>query len=202
MKTFLYLIFFSISVYASPLHQAVKDINEPEIRRLVKEGAYVNAVDTQGRTPLHLAAPVGRLSIVQFLVEHGAYTHVKDDMHKTPLVYAIEKNRVKVIIYLSQEVNKHRPSDDKNIFSLVEEGQTEEVRKLFQTADINTTNEDGKTVLHVACEFRQIDVVKLALELGIDKSIRDHDGRSALNYAKLSGNKTIIKLLQDQNATE
>jgi len=202
MKTFLYLFVLALSVYASPLHQAVKNINEPEIRRLVEEGAKVNAIDKQGRTPLHLAAPIGRLSIVQFLVEHGADTHLKDNNHKTPLVYAIEKNRVRVIIYLSQEVNKHKPSEEKNIFSLAKDGETDEIREYFESVDINTTNEDGKTILHVACEFSQVDVVKLALELGINKNLHDYDGRSALNYAKLSGNKEIIKLLQDINATE
>ncbi len=202
MKTFLCVLLLASSVYATPLHQAVKDINEPEIRRLVLAGADVNAVDAKGRTALHLAAPVGRLSIVQFLVEHGANTHVKDKMHKTPLVYAIEKNRVKVIMYLSKEVNRQEKAQDENIFILAREGKTEEIRKFFQTEDINMKNDDGKTILHLACEYGQVDVVRLAIELGIDSNLRDYDGRSALNYAKLSGNKEIIKLLQDLNATE
>lgn len=202
MKTFLYLLFFTVTSFATPLHTALHHINEPEVKRLVEEGAQINALDENGRTPLHLAARIGRLSIVEYLVEHGADTHVKDNFHKTPLVYAIEKNRVKVIIYLSKEVNKPQEHKSTNVFDLAQEGKTDEVREFFQNVDINSRDEDGKTILHIGSEFRQIDIVKLAIMLGIDKSIRDHDGRSALNYAKLSGNKTIIKLIQDYNATE
>lgn len=202
MKTFLYLLFFTVTCFATPLHTALNHINEPEVKRLVEEGASINALDENGRTPLHLAARIGRLSIVEYLVEHGADTHVKDNFHKTPLVYAIEKNRVKVIIYLSKEVNKPQQNKSTNVFDLAQEGKTDEVRNFFQDVDINSINEDGKTILHIGCEYRQIDIVKLGIELGIDKNIRDYDGRNALNYAKLSGNKTIIKLLQDYNATE
>ncbi len=202
MKTFFYLCVFAATSFATPLHTALININEPEVKRLVEEGAQINAVDENGRTPLHLAARIGRLSIVEYLVEHGADTHIKDNFHKTPLVYAIEKNRVKVIIYLSKEVNKPKQDGYTDVFDLVEEGKTEEVREFFQNVDINTINEDGKTILHIACEFNQVDIVKLAIELGVDKNIRDHDGRNALNYAKLSGNNTIIKLIQDYNATE
>ncbi len=202
MKTFLYLVMFTVSSYATPLHTALINIDEPKVKRLVEEGAHINAVDKNGRTALHLAAKIGRLSIVEYLVEHGADTHLKDNFHKTPLVYAIEKNRVKVIIYLSKEINKPQANEHSNIFDLAKEGKLQEVREYFQDVDINTINEDGKTILHVGAEFRQADIVKLAIELGVDKSIRDYDGRCALNYAKLSGDKTIIRLIQDYNATE
>ena len=202
MKIFLWILFFTVPVMATPLHQALHDINEPEVRRLVEAGALVNVVDEEGRTPLHLAARIGRLSIVQYLVEHGADTDVKDNAHKTPLVYAIEKNRVKVIMYLSKEVNRSKKKEERDVFDLVEEGKIKEVRAFFEKVDVNMTNEDGKTILHVACEFAQEEMVRLALELGVDINIRDHDGRDAMNYAKLSGNQAIINLIQDKNATK
>ncbi len=202
MKTFVYLLCFAVSSFATPLHTALVNINEPEVRKLVKEGALINAVDADGRTPLHLAARIGRLSIVEYLVQHGADVDVKDNFHKTPLVYAIEKNRVKVIMYLSKVANRSQQDESQDVFDLAEEGKTQEVRESFQHMPINAIDEDGKTILHIGCEFGHVEIVKLAIELGVDKNIRDHDGRDALNYAKLSGNKTIIKLLQDSNATK
>ena len=202
MKTFFFFLLLNTVLLATPLHQAVEDINEKKVMALVNEGADVNALDKYGRTPLHLAMGVGRYSLVKFLIEHGADIHIKDSAHKTPLVYAIEKNRMKVIIYVSTLVNKERPSKTHPLFSAIREGDTEAFSREFNAADINVTDADGKTLLHLACEYRREDIVEALLKLGIDKEARDHDGRDALNYAKLSGNKKIIELLQENNATK
>jgi len=202
MKTIIYLFFIIVPLYATPLHKAMINIQESEIHRLIEAGSEVNAVDEKGRTVLHLAAGIGRFSIVKYLVEHGADTHIKDNSHKTPLVYAIEKNHIKVIVYLSQRVNIAIDNIDKDIFYLAEVGEVDKVREFFETVDINSINKDGKTILHIGAEFAQIEIVKVALELGIDSTIKDDDGRTALNYAKFSANKEIITIIQDYNATK
>lgn len=201
-KLFFSFLILTSALSAAALHQAVKDINEPKVYKLVQAGADVNGVDRNGKTPLHLAAPIGRLSLVKYLVEHGADLHLKDSAHKTPLVYAIEKNHIKVIMYLSEEAAKYKPSEKADIFTAAKKGDTEQVRLFLESADINGLNKDGKTALHIACEYAREDTVKLLLSRDIDKNIRDYDGRDALNYAKLSGNKKIIELLQDKDAAE
>lgn len=200
-------LIFSFFIYtavlsAGTLHQAVKDINEAKVHELLKAGANINGVDINKKTPLHLAAPIGRLSLVRYLVEQGADIHLKDNAHKTPLVYAIEKNHIKVIIYLSEEARKSKMAEKSDLFTAAREGNLEKVRYFLQNSNINSRNTDGKTALHIACEHEQEAVVELLLEYSIDMSIRDDDGRDALNYAKLSGNKKIITRLQDSNETE
>ena len=202
MKTFIYIFFITLPLYATPLHQAMINIQESQIHRLIEAGAEVNAVDEKGRTTLHLAAGVGRFSIVKYLVENGADLDIKDDLHKTPLVYAIEKNHMKVIIYLSKRVNIPTENRDKDIFYLAQVGEVDKVIEFFETVNINSLNKDGKTILHIGAEFSQIEVVKVALELGVDSTIKDDDGRTALNYAKFSANKEIIRIIQDYNATK
>lgn len=199
MKIFIIFCFFVHYVYAGPLHQAVIDINEAKVRLLVKEGADVNALDKNGKTALHLASPIGRYSLVKFLIEAGADIHIKDKDHKTALVYAIEKNHIKVIIYLSDKANEPivKPKEE-NLFSAAKNGKMEEVAFYLSMQDVNAANEDGKTALHIASEAGEFETAAFLLNRGADTKLLDHDGRSALNYAKLSGNKELIKLLTQQ----
>lgn len=202
MLAFLFLTLFSTTMLATPLHKAVEDVNEVKVHHLIEAGSDINSVNKEGKTALHLATKIGRLSLVKYLVEHGADVHLKDKTHKTPLVYAIEKNRIKVIVYLTKRIHIKTDVENENIFTAVKKGNIEHLSKYLETVDINVVDEDGKTLLHLACEYKHEEVVKMLLNSGIDKSRHDYDGRDALNYAKLSGNKKIIDLLQDTNATK
>lgn len=201
-KTFLFFALLSTTLLATPLHKAVEEVNEAEVHRLVEDGSDINALDQSGKTALHLATKIGRLSLVKYLVEHGADLYLKDKAHKSPLVYAIEKNHIKVIVYLTKQIRVKKTLENEDIFEAVKKGKVKEVKEYLKIVDLNTVDQDGKTLLHLACEYNQEAIVRMLLNLGIDKYRHDHDGRNALNYAKLSGNKKIIDLVQDSNATQ
>jgi len=200
MRSLLISILFSITVYASALHQAVNDINEEKVHALIEKGLDVNALDEEGKTALHIASPIGRYSLVKYLVEHGAKVHIKDKQHKTALVYAIEKNRIKVIIYLSKIANEQEEKEeDDGLFVAAKNGNMDFVAYELSRSDINRVNKDGKTALHIAAEAGQFEIVAFLLNLGADRKLLDYDGRTALNYAKLSGNKKLSELLISHN---
>ena len=197
MKVLLIYLGLTLFVYATPLHKAVKSVNEKAVHSLVQSGLDINAKDINAKTPLHYAASIGRFSLVKYLVEQGANVHLKDKNHKTALVYAIEKNRIKVIIYLSKKANEQKAyQEDEFLFESAKKGDMDYVAYGVSTGDINKVNKDGKTALHVAAEAGQFEIVAFLLRLGANKELLDHDGRTALNYAKLCGNKELLELLQ------
>ncbi|KAF7125367.1 hypothetical protein CNMCM5793_001545 [Aspergillus hiratsukae] len=53
------------------LHKAVRKNHLPEVRRLVEAGEEVNSKDSDGNTPLMLAAETS-YAVTEFLLENGA----------------------------------------------------------------------------------------------------------------------------------
>ncbi|MBF0500201.1 MAG: ankyrin repeat domain-containing protein [Candidatus Riflebacteria bacterium] len=58
------------------------------VKLLVAAGARIDIGDTEGRTPLHLAAEAGDSALVEFLVLHGADVRAVDKKGVTPLSLA------------------------------------------------------------------------------------------------------------------
>ena len=69
------------------LHDAARDGDLDELRRLIAEGENVNAFDDLGKTPLHYAAERERLDVARYLIDHGADVNAHDEasIGNTPL---------------------------------------------------------------------------------------------------------------------
>jgi hypothetical protein len=82
MRRILLLLVFSVlSTTAlqaqTPLIEAIKAKELPQVQRLVEEGMDVNAMDANGATPLMWAAYQGDLEMVKWLVDNGADPFLK-----------------------------------------------------------------------------------------------------------------------------
>jgi len=63
-------------------------------------------------------------------------------------------------------------------------------------ADVNAVNNNGTTPLIFAAMYNKINSVKLLLSKEVDVTIKDIEGKTALNYAQQKGFNDIIDLLQ------
>jgi ankyrin repeat protein len=103
------VIIFSLSAFASaePLNGAAKDGDLDEAKRLIEEGANIEAKDVSGSTPLYNALDQGNKEIVKFLILKGANVNAVMINGKTPLAQA-EMSGVKDTVELLIKHGGHK----------------------------------------------------------------------------------------------
>lgn len=62
--------------------------------------------------------------------------------------------------------------------------------------NLNQLNYNGATALIFAATFGADNIIKMLIEKGADKTVRDNYNKTALDYAILQENETTIQLLK------
>jgi len=188
------------------------------INDLLKAGADVNAVDVNGRTPLHFAAWQGfmdgiltiRHEVVQALIAGGANINQQDKIGRTPLHYASHMGyeRIVAALLLAGAKIEIKDNEGKTPLALAETNKlTGTVALLNQKtapaivlANIRPerTPSGGKLgmeLVRAAWDGKKDEVARLLKE-GADPFYRDGDGFTALDRARDNGHAEIVGLLE------
>jgi ankyrin repeat protein len=80
-----------------PARPTAKPMAEETLARLLKAGAKVSGMDSQDRTPLHIAAKFDNVRAAEILIKEGAKVMPKDKQGKTPLDYAESAAMIKLL---------------------------------------------------------------------------------------------------------
>lgn len=111
--------------------------NDDHIRLLLQLGADVNHRDINGRTPLMLAASMGRLSSVEMLMKNYAAHDIIDNFGWSALMFGVYYNHIPIVTFM-----------------------------LDNGVDPNQVSTQGLTALKIAQEHKRIKMVDLLLEYG------------------------------------
>lgn len=167
--------------------------------------------DSDGRTPLHLAASDGRLDIAQMLIEHGSGVNAVDDAGLTPLHKSLvdeyttlnedKLNIVRLLLEHKADVDAPNKNGSTPLLLAADKGYLEVAELLLKSgASVNEPNKESRTPLHCASWGGYSDVIRILLEYGADVDGRDNDQATPLHLAARNGKIDAVLLLLQHGA--
>ena len=118
---------------ANSLHEAAAAGDIEQVKKLISEGANIDAKNKQGRTPLHIAAANGRMEVAGLLIEKGANINAKHNSGGTPLHLAVNgghKEMVELLITKGADINVKNRGGNAPLNNAMQRGYTEIVELL------------------------------------------------------------------------
>ena len=142
---------------------------------LILRGSTVDAVDKNGRTPLHLAAENGLADAVNVLLQRKAKFEIRDKIGKTPLDVAVENSAatsrpLQLILEESFDQLKQHLLDHQMVVYLL----------LSSGASFTKCNRSGTSLLHRALVNNQPYIAQLLVLKGASVNCKDNLGRTPL----------------------
>jgi len=193
-----------MGLFQSKLLKLLKDgdteINIKDIKKIIREGKYLNSKDQNGNTPLHYASIHGLKDVVSLLLKHGAKVNSKNEYGNTPLHQAAFLNHefiVNELIAAGATINAENYFDQLPVHtvtqSIAPEPNVNILNKLIQNgANIYAVDSYGNTPLHYAAEANNIEDVKLLLKEG---SIVDKENSEGKKPIDLTDDEEIKKFI-------
>lgn len=92
--------------------------------------------------------------------------------------------------------------EDKNIFDYCRENNIDHISEAIvsQKVEVNTKDEEGRALLHWACDRGHKDLVSVLLQHKADINSQDNEGQTALHYASACEFAEIVDLLLSSGA--
>ncbi|XP_060681238.1 protein phosphatase 1 regulatory subunit 16A [Hemiscyllium ocellatum] len=183
------------------LHQCCIDDYEEIVKLLLEAKADVNACDSELWTPLHAAATCGHLHLVQELIQHGANLMAVNADGNMP--YDLCEDDV-TLDYIESAMAQQDITQEKIDESRMatERWMIEDVQQLLESeSDLNSQNDVGTSLLHIAAANGYADVAELLLAHKARVNLKDADGWEPLHAAACWGQVDMVELLLAHGAS-
>nr|XP_048312451.1 unconventional myosin-XVI [Myodes glareolus] len=190
-----------VSSGGSLLHLCARYDNVFIAEVLIDRGVNVNHQDEDFWTPMHIACACDNPDIVLLLVLAGANVLLQDVNGNIPLDYAVEGTESSAILLAYLDENGVDLDSLRQIKLQRPMRMLTDVRHFLSSGgDVNEKNEDGVTLLHMACASGYKEVVVLLLEHGGDLNRVDDGYWTPLHLAAKYGQTALVKLLLSHQA--
>uniref|UniRef100_A0A671WG92 Glutamic--pyruvic transaminase n=1 Tax=Sparus aurata TaxID=8175 RepID=A0A671WG92_SPAAU len=183
------------------LHQCCIDDFVEIVQCLLDAGACVNACDSELWTPLHAAATCGHTGLVQLLIQAGADLLAVNADGNMPYDLCEDEATLELLemVMAEQGITQDRIDECRGA---KEAAMLADTQALVQSgADLNTQDDNGATLLHIASANGYISVAELLLEHRAQVEVKDCDGWTPLHAASCWGQIQMVELLVAHGAS-
>ena len=187
------------------LHRAAHDGNAGEIRRLAAQGADVDARDSDGRTPAHVAAFAVKPAALRALAEAGADMNAREGRAYDVVTIAAVANEPDLMSLAIELGNRAdlitSPYNGTALIAAAHLGHAEVVRRLIAAgAPLDHVNNLGWTALIEAVILGDggpghVATVRALVEAGANTGVADRNGVTPLAHARARGFDEMAQII-------
>ena len=208
----------NLLAYGADLRQQDKKGNLPlfyalpggieALRYLLQQGANINARDSNGNSLLMLAIAAGKIEIARMLVLRGIDLNIRNSKNETAIRVAYKKKLSSFVRYLHkngastdsiQDLIARQNKLDRGLIEATKKSNIKHIRKfLTKGASINTVDERGYSLLHLAVIENRADILVLFIKLGANVNIVDENDDTPLHKAISMKNVAMTQFLLAQ----
>lgn len=183
------------------LINAVSEGNLEEVKKMIIEGASVNAANDSWGTALDIALRRDFKEIAEFLIKQGSdVTRISKSTFDL-VVDRGSKELVELLLAHGVNVNVDLGHGRTALMIAASKSNKEMLELLIKHgANINAADESGYTALMVAAKHNKKEITKFLVERGADVNAAMDDGRTALMIAASRSNKEMLELLIEHGA--
>ncbi len=202
------------------LHMACRLKLTDKLAELVRLGVDINAIDSEGNTPLHLAIISGCSDeACQVLITEKAALGTTNEHKKTPENLASEANRPE-LAQLLQSIKRSKSQQESSVKKPApampsQPLENPEGRSLLHNAVLNASSEqcwqllqqgispnagdvNGLTPMHLGLEKRSVNTYKILLDHHGDPTLCDKAGWSVARTAAYYGRFDLLSLFKKE----
>ena len=175
------------------------------VKKLVNNGAKVDAKRKSGFHAAEAAAQEGHLDILKFLIEEEPQVvDLKDSDGRTPLIAAARNGNLKIVIYLLShpqvDIDSQSNSGESPLMTASLNNHTEVVEFLVQKgANIELKWKDGTHAAYIAAQAGNLNILQFLVQNApVVVEMKGYNGNMPLGVAAFQGHLNVVKYLMSQ----